>query len=85
MNLKASHADCHADYTQRLVNLESDRAPNIKEECDPRVVALEKATADLTVWRPDMEGVLDDIHKDIHKQVKNLDRQVFDEMSHRPV
>jgi hypothetical protein len=32
-----------------------------------------------------MEGVLDDIQKDVQKLVKNLDRQVFDDMSNRPV
>lgn len=29
-----------------------------------------------------MEGVLDNIQLDMHKLVKNLDRTVFDTMSH---
>ena len=57
----------------------------VKPEFDLRVAALEKVSADLEAWRLGMDGVLDDIQKDVQKLVKSLDRQVFDDSSHRPV
>jgi hypothetical protein len=39
--------------------LESSRVLHVKDESDPRVAALEKATVDLAAWRPNMEGMLD--------------------------
>ena len=47
------------------------------------MAALEKVSADLQAWRPGMDDVLDDIQKDVQKLVKNLDRQAFDDSSHR--
>ena len=44
--------------------MESSRSPNIKEEYDPRVAMLKKATMGLAAWCPDMEGILYDIQKE---------------------
>jgi hypothetical protein len=37
-------------------------------DSDERVAALEKATAELTAWRPDMEGILEDVWRQVDKR-----------------
>jgi hypothetical protein len=67
---------------QRIADLEAGCAGNAKDGRDTRVTGLEKATADLLAWRPDMEGVLDDIKLEVQKFTNPRDHQVFDAMSH---
>jgi len=65
--------------------LEPGNDVTVKPESDPQVAALAQVLADLQAWRPGVDGVLDDIQKDVQKLVKTLDHQVFDDSSHRPV
>ena len=61
-SLEASFADGH---DHRLTTLETSNDVTVKLEFDPRVAALEKVSTDLAVWRPGIDGVLDDIQKDV--------------------
>jgi hypothetical protein len=83
-DLEVTNSARLSDYSQRLSSLEDNRVSAVKLMADPRIAAIEKVTADLASWRPGVDGVLDDIHKDVTRLVHSLDRQVFDEMSHRP-
>ncbi|CAD6218216.1 unnamed protein product [Miscanthus lutarioriparius] len=80
--LEANYIDRDADYSQRISDLEALQAAPKSEEHDSRVVALEKATADLAAWRPDMEGLVDDVRLQVQKLDSKCDRMVFDTMPH---
>ena len=61
-SLEASFTDSHG---HRLATLETSNDNSVKSELDPWVAALEKVSADLEAWRLGMDGVLDDIQKDV--------------------
>ncbi|CAD6206729.1 unnamed protein product [Miscanthus lutarioriparius] len=69
----------------RHTTLEPRTDVPVKPEFDPRAVAFEKVSADPEARRPGVDAVLGDIHKDVPKLVQTLDRQVFDDSSHRSV
>jgi hypothetical protein len=66
-SLEANYVDRDTEYAQRTTDLEAVHATDVKDERHARVATLEKATADLAAWRPDMEGVLDDIRLEVQK------------------
>jgi uncharacterized coiled-coil protein SlyX len=53
-SLEANYVDHDTDYAQCIADLEAVRAVEAKVSHDARVAAVEKATADLAAWRPDM-------------------------------
>jgi hypothetical protein len=81
--LEASYTDRDAKFTNRISELEALRVSPTKDDRD-RVVTIEAATADLTSWRPGVEGMLDDVCIAVRKLEKSRERELFDEMSHGP-
>jgi hypothetical protein len=67
LSLEANYVDRDADYAQRIMDLEAIRTVEVKVGHDARVAALEKAMAELAAWRPDMEGLVDDIKLEVQK------------------
>jgi hypothetical protein len=78
--LEASYSDRDAAFTQRLSELERLRVNTVTAEHDVRVANLEEATKALNSWRPEVDGVLDDVQIAVRKLEKGHDRQVFDEV-----
>jgi hypothetical protein len=81
--LEASYTDRDAKFTNRISELEALRVSPTQDDRD-RVVTIEAATADLTSWRPGVEGMLDDVCIAVRKLEKSRERELFDEMSHGP-
>ena len=79
-SLEASYIDCDTDYSQHIAELEKLHLATTKDERNARVAALDKATADLAAWRPDMEGVVDDICLQVHKLDSKYDYTGFDSL-----
>lgn len=94
--LEASHSASSAAIRKRLADLESapvdphaaavesriaSLEAHIKDERNDRVATLEAAAKELSSWRPEVEGVLDDVRIAVRKLQKDRDREVFDEMS----
>jgi hypothetical protein len=51
-----------SDVAKRLADLELVRAAaSVPDECAARVVALEAAAKDISSWRPEVEGIVDDL------------------------
>ena len=78
VSLEASYIDRDTEYSNRLSELEALRVEHLTDDSDPRLAAL--ALADLSAWRPDMEGVLDDVRLRVEKIDSKCDRVVFDNM-----
>ncbi|CAD6270442.1 unnamed protein product [Miscanthus lutarioriparius] len=79
-SLEASYIDCDTDYSQHIAELEKLHLATTKDERNARVAALDKATADLASWHPDMEGVVDDVRLQVQKLDSKYDRAVFDSL-----
>jgi hypothetical protein len=77
-SLEARYIDHDANYSQRISNLEAHRLDHMKDERDACVAALKSATAELAAWRPDMEGIVDDVKLWVEKVNSKCDRMVFD-------
>ncbi|CAD6267782.1 unnamed protein product [Miscanthus lutarioriparius] len=82
-SLEASYVDRDTEYTNRINEFESLRVADMTDDRDARVAALEKATTEFAAWRPDMEGVLDDVWLRVEKIDSKCDLVVFDKMPHR--
>jgi chromosome segregation ATPase len=78
--LEASYVDRDTEFNNRLRSLEALRVGAVKDESDDRLATLEKATKELCAWRPDVDGVLDDIRISVQKMAKTHARAMFDEM-----
>lgn len=83
-SLEANYIDRDADYSQRIAELKAVRFVQISKERDARVAALESAMADLAAWRPDVEGLLDDVRIKVQKLGVKCNRVAFDSMSSQP-
>jgi hypothetical protein len=81
-SLEASYVDRDTEYANRLSELESLRVAHLADDGENRMAALEKSMADLAAWRPDMEGVLDDVRLRVEKIDSKCDRVVFDNTPH---
>ncbi|CAD6230095.1 unnamed protein product [Miscanthus lutarioriparius] len=74
-----------SDVAARLTNLELVRASDpVNDEREARVAALEAATNDISSWRPEVEGVVDDLRLKVQKVSMHYDRAEFDSSSHSP-
>jgi hypothetical protein len=80
--LEASYVDRDTEHSNRLNELEAIRIAHMTDDNDERVATLEKATAELAAWRPDMEGVLEDVRCQVEKINSKCDRMVFDNTPH---
>jgi hypothetical protein len=78
MSLEASYIDRDTEYSNRLSELEALCVEHLTNDSDPRLVALEKALADLAAWLLGMEGVLDDVRLHVEKIESKCDQVVFD-------
>ena len=61
ITLEANYIDRDADYSKCITDLEALHVAHMTDERDTRMAALEKAIMDLEVWRPNMEGIVDDM------------------------
>ena len=77
--LEASYTDHDAEFNNRLRSLEALRGGAVTADRNDRLAILEKATKELCAWRPDVDGVLDDIRISVQKMAKTHARAVFDE------
>jgi hypothetical protein len=59
--LEANYADHDAKFSKRLSHLEALRVGPIKDMHSDRVATLEAMAADFAVWRPGVDGLLDDV------------------------
>jgi hypothetical protein len=82
-SLEACYTDRDAEFNNRLAKLEALRVLNNRDGLDGRVSTLEKATAELSSWKLEADGILDDVRIAIRKLQKR-DRVVFDETPHSP-
>ncbi|CAD6256357.1 unnamed protein product [Miscanthus lutarioriparius] len=58
--------------------LQQLRVEHDLDERDARITALEAAVTDLGRWRPEMEGVVDNLTLKVQRMSKHYDRVVFD-------
>lgn len=84
VSLEACYSDSDVEFNNRLTTLEGLRVTHLKDGSDNRVATLEKVTAELSSWRSEVDGVLDDVKIAVQKLGKSHDRMVFDEMPRCP-
>lgn len=65
--LESSCAEISNDIGNRVATLEATRVAEIHDERDDRVAALETAAADLGSWRPEVEGIVDDLKAEVKR------------------
>jgi hypothetical protein len=59
--LETNYADHDAKFIKRLSHLEALHVGPIKDMYSDRVATLEATAADFAVWRPGVDGLLDDV------------------------
>ena len=80
--LELTHAEQESTVAKRLADLESIRVEPVAKDHDARVTALEAIARDVSTWRLELEGVVDDLRLRVQKVPKIYDRTVFDSSSH---
>ncbi|XP_066314661.1 uncharacterized protein [Miscanthus floridulus] len=82
--LELAHAEQESTVAKRLADLESIRVEPVAKDHDARVIALEAIARDVSTWRLELEGVVDDLRLRVQKVPKIYDRTVFDASTHQP-
>jgi hypothetical protein len=59
--LEANYANCDAEFTKRLADLEALHHVTASDKPDNRMATLEAAAVDYAAWRSGVEGLLDDV------------------------
>jgi hypothetical protein len=50
-----------------LAAIESNHVTISDDDCDARVTAMETVAADMNAWRPELEGIIDDLRTQVQK------------------
>lgn len=66
-SVEACYTDRDAEFNNRLATLEALRVITNKDLLDDRVSMLEKAMAELSSWKPEADGILDNVRIAVRK------------------